>query len=61
MSGIFQGEISKRLGASQVMVDGQDIYQALEKGVIDAGNVSSSDNDWGLGFQEVTKVWNVPA
>jgi TRAP-type mannitol/chloroaromatic compound transport system substrate-binding protein len=60
MSGMFQGEILKLLGASQVMVAGQEIYQALEKGVIDAAEFSSPDNDWGLGFQEVTKFWNAP-
>jgi len=60
MSGMFQGEILKRLGASQVMVAGQEIYQALEKGVIDAAEFSTPDNDWGLGFQEVTKIWNTP-
>ena len=57
---MFQGEILKRLGASQVMVAGQEIYQALEKGVIDAAEFSTPDNDWGLGFQEVTKIWNTP-
>lgn len=60
MSGMFQGEILKALGASQVMVAGQEIYQALEKGVIDAAEFSSPDNDWSLGFQEVTKIWNAP-
>jgi TRAP-type mannitol/chloroaromatic compound transport system substrate-binding protein len=48
---MFQGEILKRLGASQVMLAGQEIYQALEKGVIDAAEFSTPDNDWGLGFQ----------
>ena len=60
MSGMFQGQILKELGAAQVMVAGQEIYQALEKGVIDAAEFSTPDNDWGLGFQEVTKIWNVP-
>jgi TRAP-type mannitol/chloroaromatic compound transport system substrate-binding protein len=60
MSGMFQGEILKALGASQVMIAGQEIYQALEKGVIDAAEFSTPDNDWSLGFQEVTKVWNTP-
>ena len=60
MSGMFQGEILKALGAAQVMIAGQEIYQALEKGVIDAAEFSTPDNDWSLGFQEVTKIWNVP-
>jgi TRAP-type mannitol/chloroaromatic compound transport system substrate-binding protein len=61
MSGMFQGKILQDLGASQVMLAGQEIYQALEKGVIDAAEFSTPDNDWSLGFQEVTSVWNSPA
>ncbi len=60
MSGMFQGQILKDIGAAQVMVAGQEIYSALEKGVIDAAEFSTPDNDWALGFQEMTKVWNVP-
>jgi len=60
MSGMIQGKVLKDLGAAQVMVSGQEIYQGLEKGVIDAAEFSTPDNDWSLGFQEVTSVWNVP-
>jgi len=60
MSGMIQGKVLKDLGASQVMLAGGEIYQALEKGVIDAAEFSTPDNDWSLGFQEVTSVWNVP-
>ena len=60
MSGMIQGKILKDLGAAQVMLAGQETYQALEKGVIDAAEFSTPDNDWALGFQEVTTVWNVP-
>ena len=60
MSGLLQGQILKELGAAQVMLAGQEIYQALEKGVIDAAEYSTPDADWGLGFQEVTKIWNIP-
>ena len=60
MSGLLQGQILQYLGAAQVMLAGQEIYQALEKGVIDAAEYSTPDADWGLGFQEVTKIWNIP-
>ena len=60
MSGQTQGKILKDLGAAQVMMAGGEIYQALEKGVIDAGEFSDPANDWGLGFQEVTKYWASP-
>ncbi len=61
MSGMIQGKVLADLGASQVMLAGQEIYQALEKGVIDAAEFSTPDNDWALGFQEVTSIWNIPA
>jgi len=60
MSGMFQGKILKDLGSAQVMLAGQELYQALEKGVIDGAEFSTPDNDWSLGFQEVTEYWNVP-
>jgi TRAP-type mannitol/chloroaromatic compound transport system substrate-binding protein len=60
MSGMFQGKILQDLGAAQVMLAGQETYQALEKGVIDAAEFSTPDNDWTLGFHEVTSVWNTP-
>ncbi|BBO69862.1 C4-dicarboxylate ABC transporter [Desulfosarcina alkanivorans] len=60
MSGQTQGKILKDLGASQVMMAGGEIYQALEKGVIDAGEFSDPANDWSLGFQEIAKYWASP-
>jgi TRAP-type mannitol/chloroaromatic compound transport system substrate-binding protein len=41
-------------------MSGQEIYQALQKGVVDAAEFSSPSCDWGMGFQEVTKYWAVP-
>lgn len=60
MSGMHQGKILKDLGAAQVAMAGQEIYQALQKGVIDAAEFSSPSSDWGMGFGEVTKYWAVP-
>lgn len=60
MSGQSQGKMLKKLGASQVMLAGGEIYQALEKGVIDAAEFSDPGNDWGIGFHEVTKYWASP-
>jgi len=61
MSGQLQGLVLKDLGVAHSMLAGQELYQALEKGVIDAAEFSTPDVDWGLGFQDITKVWNVPA
>jgi TRAP-type mannitol/chloroaromatic compound transport system substrate-binding protein len=60
MSGRTQGKILKDLGAAQTMLAGGEIYQALEKGVIDAGEFCSPSIDWGMGFQEVTEYWATP-
>ncbi len=60
MSGQHQGKLLKDLGAAQTAMSGQEIYQALQKGVVDAAEFSSPSCDWGMGFQEVTKFWAVP-
>ncbi|RLA99711.1 ABC transporter substrate-binding protein [Candidatus Bathyarchaeota archaeon] len=60
MSGRNQGKILKDIGAAQVMMAGGEIYQALERGVIDAAEFCNPSTDWGMGFQEVTKYWASP-
>ncbi|MCC6000640.1 MAG: TRAP transporter substrate-binding protein DctP [Pararhodobacter sp.] len=60
MSGRPQGAILERLGAAQVMVPGSEIYQALERGVVDAIEFSGPSTDLGLGFQEITSYWLAP-
>jgi TRAP-type mannitol/chloroaromatic compound transport system substrate-binding protein len=60
MSGQAQGKLLKDLGAAQIAMSGQEIYQALQKGVIDAAEFCSPSCDWGMGFGEVTKYWAVP-
>lgn len=60
MSGKTQGKLLKDLGAAQVAMSGQEIYQALQKGVVDAAEFCSPSCDWGMGFGEVTKFWAVP-
>lgn len=60
MSGRTQGKILKELGASQVMLAGGEIYQALQRGTIDAGEFCSPSIDWGMGFAEVTEYWASP-
>jgi TRAP-type mannitol/chloroaromatic compound transport system substrate-binding protein len=60
MSGQIQGLVLKDIGASQVMLAGGEVYQALEKGVIDGGEFSGPGIDWGMNFQEVTTWWAAP-
>jgi TRAP-type mannitol/chloroaromatic compound transport system substrate-binding protein len=48
-------DIMTNLGASVVPVPGGEVYLALERGVIDAGEFSSPAINYPLGFQDVTK------
>lgn len=60
LSGLEQGKILERLGGSQVSMAGGEIYQALERGVIDGAEFSTPNVDWSGGFQQVTKYWATP-
>lgn len=60
MSGQTQGALLKDLGAAQIAMSGQEIYQAMQKGTIDGAEFSSPSSDWGMGFGEVSKYWAVP-
>jgi TRAP-type mannitol/chloroaromatic compound transport system substrate-binding protein len=60
LSGRDQGKVLERLGGEQVMLAGEEIYQALERGVIDGAEYSTPGVDAGAGFQEVTRHWSVP-
>ncbi len=60
VSGNEQGRILERLGGSQVSMAGGEVYQALERGVIDGGEFSTPNVDWSAGFQQVTTNWSTP-
>ncbi len=60
VSGNEQGRIVERLGANQVSMAGGEVYQALERGVIDGGEFSTPNVDWSAGFQQVTTNWSTP-
>ncbi len=49
------GKVLERLGASVTMIPGGELYQALEKGTIDATEFSMPAIDQILGFQQVVK------
>jgi TRAP-type mannitol/chloroaromatic compound transport system substrate-binding protein len=60
MSGRPQGEILAALGAAQVTLPGSEVYQSLERGVVDAAEFSAPSTDLGMGFDEVTDYWQSP-
>jgi len=49
------GAILSKLGASVVLLPGGEVYEAMQRGVIDAFEYGSPEVDWSMGFQEVAK------
>lgn len=60
LSGLEQGKVLEKLGGNQVSMAGGEIYQSLERGVIDGAEFSTPNVDFSGGFQEVTKYWSTP-
>lgn len=54
------GEILQKLGASVTLLPGSELFEALEKGVIDATEFSLPVVDEQLGFQKVAKYYHLP-
>ena len=50
------GKVLERLGASVTMLPGGEIFQALEKGAIDATEFSLPNVDQSLGFDRIAKL-----
>lgn len=47
-------EIFSRMGASPVFLPGGEVYEAVQRGVIDGFEYVTPSVNWGMGFQEVT-------
>lgn len=60
LSGREQGQVLERIGGEQVLLAGQEIYTALERGVLDGAEYSVPGVDYEAGFHEVTNYWSVP-
>lgn len=60
LSGRDQGRVLERLGGQQVSLAGGEIYQALERGVVDGAEFSVPGVDFKAGFHEVTDYWATP-
>ncbi len=60
LSGLEQGKVLERLGGNQVTMAGQELYQALERGVIDGAEFSTPNVDVSAGLDQVTKYWSTP-
>lgn len=60
LSGLEQGKVLEKLGGNQVSMAGQELYQALERGVIDGAEFSTPNVDVSAGLHQVTKFWATP-
>jgi len=60
LSGLEQGMLLERLGGNQVSMAGGEIYQSLERGVIDGAEFSTPNVDYSGGFHQVTDYWSTP-
>lgn len=49
------GEVLKMLGASAVIINGGDVYESMQRNVIDAFEYSTLASDWNMHFNEVAK------
>ncbi|MFN3526372.1 MAG: TRAP transporter substrate-binding protein DctP [Paracoccus sp. (in: a-proteobacteria)] len=60
LSGLEQGRLLEKLGGNQVSMAGGEIYQSLERGVIDGAEFSTPNVDYSGGFHQVTQYWSTP-
>jgi len=60
MAGRLQGYILKELGAAPINISPSEIYQSLERGLLDYAEWSMPQIDWTLSFHEVADQLNVP-
>ena len=60
LAGRDQGRVLERLGGSQVELAGDEIYQAVERGVVDGAEFSTPVVDYGVGFSEIVDYWATP-
>ena len=58
--GGFAGKVTARLGTVSQNIPGGEIYQALEKGTIDAAEWVGPYDDERLGFNKVAKFYHYP-
>jgi TRAP-type mannitol/chloroaromatic compound transport system substrate-binding protein len=58
--GGFAGRVISKLGASPQQIAGGEIYQALEKGTIDAAEWVGPYDDEKLGFNKVAQFYHYP-
>jgi len=60
MAGLIQAQLAQAVGATPVTLATTEIYEALQRGVVDGAEYSSPAADEMLKIHEVTKYWLTP-
>ena len=60
ISGKMQGIVAEKIGFTPVTIDASELYESLQRGVVDAGEFSGPKADDSLRLQEVAKYWMSP-
>lgn len=60
MAGLIQSQLAQAVGATPVTLATTEIYEALQRGVVDGAEYSSPAADEMLKINEVTKYWLTP-
>lgn len=61
VGGLSAPMVMKKLGANPVTVAGSELYEAMQKGVIDAFEYGQPTLDYTSGMYETAKYWSLPA
>jgi TRAP-type mannitol/chloroaromatic compound transport system substrate-binding protein len=57
---LMPGKILQKLGAQPVQMVSEDVYEAVQRGVIDGGEINMPFMDYGIKIHEVAKYWLTP-
>ena len=60
ISGKMQGIVAEKIGFTPVTIDSSELYESLQRGVVEAGEFSGPKADDSLRLQEVAKYWLTP-
>ena len=61
LGGVMAGKAAQKLGINITTVAASELYESLQRGVIDGGEFSGPKADDSLKLQEVAKYWCAPA
>lgn len=61
LGGVMAGRVGQKLGINITTVAAAELYESLQRGVIDGGEFSTPCSDDSLKLQEVAKYWCAPA